>query len=194
VPAPSPPAPLPQAGEGRKRRRKGNVHRSPYRARLEELLRADTYTLDEMVAIIKAEYPDEPVSRSSVHRYDAQIRSFTEKMQELETHAKIIADKYGKSEETGNLLANAVMALTTDTALNLMASGAAELDDVRKLSQTAKNAIQGKQVSLHVRKQIEAETRAKVLAEQKAKLEALEKTGAIDKAALATIIKAAYAL
>jgi len=178
-----------------KRRRKGQVHRAPYRARLEELLRADTHTLDEMVAIIKAEFPDEPVSRSSVHRYDAQIRSFTEKMQELETHARVLADKYGKNEETGHLLSQAVMTLTTDTALNLMASGAPpELDDVRKLAQTAHTALQGKQVSLKVRQQIEAETREKVLAEQKAKLEALEKTGAIDKAALATIINAAYAL
>jgi len=176
------------------RRRKGNVHRAPYRARLEELLRADTHTLDEMVAIIKAEYPDEPVSRSSVHRYDAQIRVFTEKMQELETHAKIIADKYGKSEETGNLLANAVMALTTDTALNLMASGEAELDDVRKLSQTAKNAIQGKQVSLDVRQQIEARTREKVLAEQKAKIEALGKTGKYDAATLAAVMRQGYGL
>jgi len=177
-----------------KRRRKGHVHRAPYRTRLEELLRADTYTLDEMVAIIKAEYPDEPVSRSSVHRYDAHIRSFTEKMQELETHAKIIADKYGKSDDTGNLLANAVMTLTTDTALHLMASGGAELDDVRKLAQTAHTALQGKQVSLNVRKQIEAEVREKVLAEQKAKIEALGKSGAIDAAGLKTVMQAAFGL
>jgi len=177
-----------------KRRRRGNVHRAPYRARLEELLRADTHTLDEMVAIIKAEYPGETVSRSSVHRYDAQIRSFTEKMQELETHAKVLADKYGKNDETGNLLSEAVMALTTETALNLMASGAAELDDVRKIAQTAHTALQGKQVSLNVRKQIEAETREKVLAEQKAKLEALGKTGAIDAAGLKTVMQAAFGL
>jgi len=177
-----------------KRRRKGNVHRAPYRERLEELLRADTHTLDEMVAIIKAEYPGETVSRSSVHRYDAQIRSFTEKMQELETHAKVLADKYGKSDDTGNLLANAVMTLTTDTALNLMASGAAELDDVRKLAQTAQTALQAKQVSLNVRKQIEAEVREKVLAEQKTKLEALEKNGKINKAAFDVVTREMYGL
>jgi len=177
-----------------RRRRKGNVHRAPYRARLDALLREDIHTLDEMVAIIKAEYPGEPVSRSSAHRYGAQIRSFTEKMQELETHARVIADKYGKNDDTGNLLANAVMTLTTDTALNLMASGAAELDDVRKLSQTARNAVQVKQVSLNVRKQIEAEVREQVLAEQKTKLEAMEKTGKIDKAAFAVVAREMYGL
>jgi len=177
-----------------KRRRKGNVHRAPYRVRLEELLRADTYTLDEMVAIIKAEYPDEPVSRSSVHRYDAQIRTFTEKMQEMETHARVIADKYGKNEETGNLLSQAVMTLTTDTALNLMASGAAELKDVQKLTQTARTAMQVKQVSLNVRKQIEAQTREKVLAEQKAKIEALGKTGKYDAVTLAAVMRQGYGL
>jgi len=176
------------------RRRKGNVHRAPYRARLEALLREDTHTLDEMVAIIKAEFPGETVSRSSVHRYDAQIRSFTEKMQEMETHARVIADKYGRNEETGHLLSQAVMTLTTDTALSLMASGAAELKDVQKLAQTARTAVQVKQVSLNVRKQIETETREKVLAEQKAKIEALEKTGAIDAAGLKTVMQAAFGL
>jgi len=177
-----------------KRRRKGNVHRAPYRARLEELLRTDTHTLDEMVAIIKAEFPAETVSRSSIHRYDAQIRSFTEKMQEMETHARVIAEKYGRNEETGHLLSQAVMTLTTDTALNLMASGDRDIDTVRKLAQTAHTALQGKQASLKVRKQIEAEVREKVLAEQKAKIEALGKTGAIDAAGLKTVMQAAFGL
>jgi len=178
------------------RRRKGNVHRAPYRARLEALLREDTYTLDEMVAIIKAEYPDEPVSRSSVHRYDAQIRTFTEKMQELDANARAMAERFGKGagDDATTMLANAMVTLTTETAIQLMASGEAELDDVRKLAQTAKSAVQVKQVSLNVRKQIEAEVREKVLAEQKAKIEALEKTGAISPAALKTVIQAAYAL
>jgi len=177
-----------------KRRRKGNVHRAPYRARLEALLREDTHTLDEMVAIIKAEYPDEPVSRSSVHRYDAQIRTFTEKMQELETHARVIADKYGKNDDTGNLLTNAVMTLATDTAIKLVASGEADIDDVRKISLAARNALRGKSISLDVRKQIEAETREKVLAEQKAKLEAMEKTGKINKAAFDVVAREMYGL
>jgi len=179
-----------------KRRRKGNVHRAPYRARLEELLREEKYTLDELVAIIRAEFPGETVSRSSVHRYDKQIHAFTEKMHELETHAKVLAETYGKGagDDASTLLANAMVTLATETAIKLNASGEAELDEIRTVSQIAKNALQGKRVSLDVRKQIELEVRERVLAEQKAKIEALGKTGAIDPAALKTVIQAAYAL
>jgi len=175
-----------------KRRRKGKIHAMPpeVRARIDELLRADRHTFAEIKAIMAAEFPEEePLSTSGIHRYDARIRVYTEKMQELETHARILADKYGKNEETGNLLSQAVMTLTTDTALNLMASGAAGLDDVRKLAQTAHTALQGKQVSLKVRQQIEAEVREKVLAEQKAKLEVLKQDKSINQTALAAVFR-----
>jgi len=179
-----------------KRRRKGQVHRAPYRVRLEELLRADAYTLDEMVAIIRTEFPGETVSRSGIHRYDQSIRAFTEKMQELDASARAMAERFGKhaGDDTTTMLANAMVTLATDTAIKLAASGAAELDDVRKLSQTAKNAIQGKQVSLNVRKQIEAEVREQVLAEQKVKIEALGKTGKYDAATLAAVMRQGYGL
>jgi len=115
-------------------------------------------------------------------------------MQELETHARILADKYGRNEETGNLLSQAVMTLATDTALDMMASDTRDIDAVRKLAQTAQTAIQGKQVSLKVRQQIEAEVRGKVLAEQKTRLEALKQDKSINQAALAAVFKAAYGL
>jgi len=157
-----------------KRRRKGKVHRAPYRARLDELLNENCHTLDEMVAIIKAEYPEEEVSRSSFQRYDASIRDFSERMREVEAQAKVIANTYGKNagDDTSSMLANAMVLLATDTVLNLRTSGEAKLDDVRKASQIAKNAQEGKRVSLAVRKQIEAEAREKALNEAAARVDA----------------------
>lgn len=150
-----------------KRRRKGKVHRAPYRDRLEDLLREDRHTLDEMVAIIKSEFPGEEVSRSGVHRYESGIREFTERMHELETSAKVIAEKYGKNagDDTSTVLANAMVVLATDTVLKLNAAGDADLSDVRKVSLIAKTAQDTKRVSLAVRKQIEAEAREKALRE-----------------------------
>ena len=174
-----------------KRQRKGKVHRAPYRARLEELLREDRYTLKEMVAIIEAEFPGEEVSRSGIHRYEQGIRQFTERMQELETSARVIAEKYGKNagDDTSTLLANAMVALATDTVINLSASGDASLDQVRKASQIAKNANEGKRVSLAVRKQIALEAREQLQREQAAALDKVVKTGGLSAAAAEDIRK-----
>lgn len=174
-----------------KRRRKGKVHRAPYRARLEALLREDCHTLDEMVAIIRAEFPDDGVSRSGIQRYDASIRDFTERMHELETSAQAIAEKYGRNagDDTSNVLANAMVVLATDTVLKLRESGEASLDDVRKASQLAKNAQEGKRVSLAVRKQIEAEAREKLLQEQQSRLDKVVKIGGLSEASAADLRK-----
>lgn len=179
-----------------KRQRKGKVHRAPYRARLEELLREDRYTLKELVAIIEAEFPGEEVSRSGIHRFDQGIRQFTERMRELETTSRVIAERYGKDagDDTTTMLANAMVVLATDTVLNLSAQGDANLDEVRKASQIAKNANEGKRTSLAVRKQIEAEAREKLVHEQRKKLDKLERSGAISPEALQAVIKAAYDL
>ena len=164
-----------------KRRRKGKVHRAPYRDRLEELLREDKHTLDEMVALIKTEFPEAEVSRSGIHRYESGIREFTERMHELETSAKVIAEKYGKNagDDTSTMLANAMVVLATDTVMKLSASGDAKLDEVRKASQIAKNAQETKRVSLHVRKQIEAEAREKLQREQSAALDKVVSTSGL---------------
>ena len=167
-----------------KRRRRGKVHRAPYRARFEQLLREDRHTLDEMYAIIKAEFPEAEVSRSGLHRYESGIREFTERMHELETSAKVIAEKYGKNagDDTSTMLANAMVVLATDTVMKLSASGDAKLDEVRKASQIAKNAQETKRVSLHVRKQIEAEARAQLQREQEKDLDKVAAEQGMDQA------------
>lgn len=161
-----------------KRRRKGKVHRAPYRERFEELLREDRFTLDEMVAIIRAEFPEADVSRSGLHRYESSIRDFTEKMQELETSAKVIAERYGPNagDDTSSMLANAMVLLTTDTVLKLNANPEVKLGDVKTAAQITKNALESKRVSLDVRKRIEAAAREKLLQEQSAKLDKLVKS------------------
>ncbi|HEY0916252.1 MAG TPA: phage protein Gp27 family protein [Solimonas sp.] len=178
-----------------KRRRKGKVHRAPYRTRLEELLREDRYTFDELVAIIRAEFPGEDVSRSGIQRFDASIHEFTERMHELETSAKVIAEKYGKNagDDTSTVLANAMVVLATDTVLKLhqKSAGGEALDvaTVRAASQIAKNAQETKRVSLAVRKQIEAEAREKLLREQSERLDKVVKTGGLTEKAAADMRK-----
>ncbi len=179
------------ATEKRQRRRQGKVHRAPYRTRLEELLRTGQYSLDEMTAIIRAEFPEEEVSRSGVYRYEASIREFTEQMRELETSAQIIAKQYGKDagDDTSGMLANAMVMLATDTVLKLNQKSASgqpvDVATVRAASQITKNAQESKRVSLQVRKQIEAEAREALLREQAERMDKIVKTGGLsaDKAA-----------
>lgn len=174
-----------------KRRRRGKVHRAPYRARLEQLLREDRHTLDEMVQIIRTEFPEDDVSRSGIHRYEVGIREFTERMHELETSARVIAEKYGKNvgDDTSTVLANAMVVLATDTVLKLNASGEADIDEVRKVSQIAKNAAEAKRVSLAVRKQIEADAREALVREQSARLDTVVKVGGLSADAAADFRK-----
>jgi len=179
-----------------KRRRKGKVDRAPYRARLEGLLREDCHTFDEMVDIIRAEFPGEEVSRSGVHRFSAKIHEFTQRMQELETSARVIAEKHGKNagDDTSTMLANSMAVLATETVIKLLASDEASLDEVRKASQITKNATEAKRVSLAVRKQIEAEAREKLLREQDERLDKVAKSGKYDQATLARIRSEVYGL
>ncbi len=173
------------ATEKRRRNRKGKVERAPYRARAEELLRSEKYTLREIVAIIEQEYPDEKVTVGSIHTFDKRIHDFTERMRELETSARVIAEKYGPNagDDATTVLANAMVVLATDTVLKLneksLADEPVDLAAVRAASQIAKNAQESKRVSLNVRKQIEAEAREALVREQAERLDKVVRTGGL---------------
>ena len=188
------------ATEKRRRNSKGKVERAPYRARVEQLLRENKHTLREIVAIVEQEFPDEKVTVGSIHTFDKRIHDFTERMRELETSARIIAEKYGPNagDDATTVLANAMVVLATDTVLKLneksLADEPVDLASVRAASQIAKNAQESKRVSLNVRKQIEAEVREALLREQSEKLDKVAKTGKYDQATLARIRSEVYGL
>lgn len=149
----------------RKRRAKSKVHRAPYRARFEQLLREDRHTLDEMYAIIRAEFPDAEVSRSGLHRYDQGFSVMTERMREIDRAAQALVGELGEGigEKSGQLLAQAVTTLATDAALKMQTKEEVSVEEVRKLARAAKDAIDTQRVSVNVRRVIEADARERAL-------------------------------
>jgi hypothetical protein len=178
--------------------RKSTISRLPADQRkfVEKLLREDRLTLDEMLQAIRAEFPDADVHRSGLHRYKASVHELTERMQEIDRAAQALVGELGDGigEKSGALLAHAVTTLATNAALRAQNDDEVGIDDVRKLARAAKDALDTRRLSLAERKAIQQEVREAVLREQREKLEALGKSGAIDKTALALVIKAAYDL
>ena len=180
--------------------RKSSIERAPptVRKRIEQFLRENRMTLDEMVAAIKAEFgADAAPSRSALHRFGEGFEEMMAEQRRIEAAAQAMVGELGDGigEKSGALLAQAVTTLATKVAFRAHAQGDdVSIDEVRKLTIAARNALDGRRMSLNERKAIEQETRERTLRDQRDKLEALGKTGAIDPAIVAQVIKAAYDL
>lgn len=166
------------------------------RAFVERLLREDRHTLDEMLAAIRARFPDAGVSRSGLHRYKTSVEELAGRMREIDRAAQALVGELGQDigDRAGALLANAVTTLATNAALRANEADDVDVEDVRKLAVAAKNALDTRRLSLAERRAIAQEAREAALREQREKLEALGQSGAIDPAIVATVIRAAYDL
>lgn len=167
-----------------RKRRTSKIHRAPYRARVEQLLREDKWTLDEIVAKVKAEFPDaEPPSRMGVNRYDKSFSELTGRMREMRAMADAVVGELGEGigEKSGALLAETITTLTAHVALQAHGNPAISIEDVRKLAVAAKNAIDTQRVDLNVRKAIRTEAREQLLREQEKKLAQAVKSGGLSK-------------
>lgn len=164
---------------------------------IERLMREDRLTLDEMLDAIRKQFPNaaEP-SRSSLHRYQQSMKEVTERMRAQDEAARAIVAELGENpdDRAGALLVQAVTTAATDVALRMNESPDVTIEEVRKLARAAKDTIQARTTSLRERQAIEQAARERLIREQRKKLDQLGKSGTIDKAALAAVIKAAYDL
>jgi valyl-tRNA synthetase len=180
-----------------KRRRKSSITRLPAAQRkyIESLLREDRYTLDEMIAALRAKWPGEPaaaISRAALHRYQLPLRELIERQREIDTAARVVVEELGENtdERAGALLCQSITTLATNAALRAQTDTDIEIDDVRKLARAAKDTLDARSKSLQERQAIKKAAREELLAEQKEKLDALGKSGAINKTALAAFTAA----
>lgn len=167
-----------------RKRRTSKIHRAPYRPLLEQLLREDRWTLDEIIAKVKEAFPDEePPSRSGVNRYDQAFSEMTGRMREIQAMADAVVGELGEGvgEKAGALLAQAITTLATNAALQAHGNPDISIDEIRKLAVAAKNAIDTQRVDLNVRKAIRAEAREQLLREQAKKLDQVVKGGGLSK-------------
>lgn len=163
--------------------RKSTIARLPaeQRAFIEQLLREDRYTLTEMIVALRDKFPDADVSRSSLHRYGAGFAEMTARMREIDRAANALVGELGEGvgEKAGALLAQAVTTLATNAALKAQEDDEITIDEVRKLAQAAKHAIDTRRISLAEREQIEEAARKRLLREQQARLSSTVKAGGL---------------
>lgn len=169
-----------------RRRAKSSISRLPQaqREHVERLIREGRLTLDEMIAELQATYAGEPaaeVSRSALHRYERGFAEMTGRMREIETLADAMVSELGDGadDKASALLSQAVVTLATNVALKAHENDDISIEEVRKLSRAAKDAMDSKRVGLNVRKAIAAEAREQLLREQAAKLDSIVKSGGL---------------
>jgi len=160
--------------------KKSKIKRMPaeVRALIERLLREDRLSLDEMIAEVKAQFPDaEPPSRSGLHRYKEGFDQLTERMRSIETMANALVGELGEDagEKAGALLAQSITTLAANAALQAHANDETSVEDVRKLARAAKDVLQARRISLTERRELEKAAEERLLKEQRARLDGVVK-------------------
>ncbi|QIL83978.1 DUF3486 family protein [Diaphorobacter sp. HDW4A] len=166
--------------------RKSKVSRMAPEARkhLEKLMREDRLTLNELLAEMRAKFPEEDVSRSGIYRYQAGFEEMVGRMREIETAAGVLVDELGEGvgDKAGALLAQAVTTLATNAALNAHSNDKISIKEVSELARAARAVMQARTMSIEEREAAEAAGRRKLLAQQEESLQEVAKAQGMDEA------------
>lgn len=165
--------------------RKSSVSRLDPDARkyLEQLIRQDRHTLDELLAAMREKFPAADVSRSGIYRFQVPFREMMDRMRDQQAMAGVLVEELGENpdEKAGTLMVQAITTLTTQAALIEAGAEKVDMEAVRKLARAAKDVIQARKVDRMERISIRQAARDELLAEQQANLEHIAKTKGMGK-------------
>ena len=172
--------------------RKSSISRMPPKAkrRVQQLIREDRHTLDEMIEILEREFPSEAPSRSALHRYRVSAEQMAQRMREIDQVAEVLVSELGENpnEKAGQLLVQAVTTATVDVALRAQDSDEPmDVKSVGQLARAARNVMEARQRSQKERMEIERLAREQQLEEQKTRLESVAKKRGMTAEAAETI-------
>lgn len=174
------------------------VHRLPREQRefVNAMIREGSHTLREMVERIAERFPEADIRLGSLHNYVRGERELAERMQRINAVSDRLVGGLGEGvgEKAGALMAHAVTAAVTFAALEEQDATGVDLSRIGALALAASRAAKTSRLTTDERRIVAQEAREQALREQREKLEALGRSGAIDPAALAIVIKAAYDL
>ncbi len=174
------------------------VHRLPREQRefVNAMIREGSHTLREMVELIAERFPEADIRLGSLHNYVRGERELAERMQRINAVSDRLVGGLGEGvgEKAGALMAHAVTAAVTFAALEEQEADEVDLGRIGALALAASRAAKTSRLTTDERRIAAQEGREQALREQREKLEALGRSGAIDPAALAIVIKAAYDL
>ena len=178
--------------------RKSSISRLEPQARqyLEQLIRQGRHTLDELLADVRAKFPQADVSRSAIHRFSVPFKEMLERMHQQQAMAGILVQELGEDpdDKAGALMVQAITTLTTQASVMQAGAEEVDIDAVQKLARAAKNVIAARKVNRQERLAIRQAARDELLAEQQERFKALGEEGDIDQGTLAKVIQAAYGL
>jgi hypothetical protein len=159
--------------------RKSTIDRLPaeVRTHIEQRLRENRLTLDELFADVRETFPGLSLapSRSALGRYRMGFEEVMSTQRAMATAASALVAELGEDfdDKSGALLAQAVTTLATRAAFNQLESEQAEIGDVLDLARAAKAAQESRSLNLRERQTVAKLARDKLLAEQQARADEL---------------------
>lgn len=165
--------------------RKSTIDKLPpeVRTHIEQRLRENRLTLDELFADVREAFPglDTAPSRSALGRYRMGFEEVMKNQRAMSTAASALVAELGEDfdDKSGALLAQAVTTLATKAAFNQLENDKAEISDVLDLARAAKAAQESRSLNLRERQAVAKMAREKLIEEQKAKLDAMGSKGGV---------------
>ncbi len=172
----------------------------PIRSEIERMLRADKFSLDEMLDMLRAQFPedaDKIPSRSSLGRYRQTMDGMFQRMREIDSASRAMVSEFGENPDDrgGALLTQAVTSLATHVALRANEEpDEVSIGQIKDLARAARNVMDARRVGLKERQEIEAAARDKLKREQQAKLGDMAKSGSISQDTLDRIRREVYGI
>jgi len=168
--------------------RKSTIKRLPaeQRSYLEKLLREDQHTLNEMLDLVRAKFPDTPIKRSALGRYSQHVSELAGRMRDIQAAGTALVTELGEdpNDRAGQLLVQAVTTLATHAALKATDADAEDMSikEIGMLARGARNVLEARKMSLAERQQIAKEAREAMLREQDANLQEAVRSQGMDEA------------
>ena len=159
--------------------RKSTIDRLPpdVRTHIEQRLRENRLTLDELFADVRAVFPslNTAPSRSALGRYRMGFEEVMSTQRAMSVAASALVAELGEDfdDKSGALLAQAVTTLATRATFGELEKENVDIGDVLDLAKAAKAAQESRSLNLKERQVVAKLAREKLLAEQKEKLDAM---------------------
>ena len=170
---------------------KSSIERLPenVKKRIQQLLRENRLTLEELVATLQSEFPEQSglPSKSSVGRYSASIKSIVAREREIAVASEALVGELGENfdSKSGALLAQAVTTLANRVAFAALertddeGGEAVDIGDVLDLARAAKTVQEARSLNYKERRAVADYARQQLLQEQAEKLKAMGNKGGV---------------
>lgn len=165
------------------------------KAYIERLLRDNRLTLNEMLADVRAKFPeDAKTSRAALGRFRQGFEQVMETQKAMASASAALVAELGENfdDKSGALLAQAVTTLVTKASFRQLEKDSDDLEigDVLDLARAAKSAQEARSLSLKERQAVAKEARERLLEEQAEQLKQVAKAKGVSDDTLRSIREA----